>query len=177
MRLPFISSRHMANPNNKSLAATAGPTLTERAWRYGPLVLWMVVISIFSAAGFSSINTSRIIGPLLLWLFPKMSKAQLAHIHFLIRKAGHLTEYAILAFLLRRAFITSSRAFIQRHWFELGSLIIVCYALLDEFHQSFVPSRTASIYDSAIDVTGGLIVLVLYKLQDQWSYRRKLARG
>ena len=38
------------------------------------------------------------------------------------------------------------------------------YGLLDEFHQSFVPSRTASIYDSAIDVAGGLTVLLVFKI-------------
>jgi VanZ family protein len=127
----------------------------------------MLFISIFSTAGFSSINTSRFIGPLLLWLFPNISEARLASIHLIIRKLGHVTEYAILAIFIRRAFVSSSRSFIQRNWFELGLLIIVCYALLDEFHQSFVPSRTASIYDSAIDVVGGLTVLLIFKLCDR----------
>jgi VanZ family protein len=136
-------------------------------WRYGPVILWMVFISIFSTAGFSSINTSRFIGPLLLWLFPNISETKLASIHLLIRKVGHVTEYAILAFLIRRAFVTSSKSFIQRNWFELGLLIIICYSLLDEFHQSFVPSRTASLYDSAIDIAGGLSVLLILKLYDK----------
>jgi VanZ family protein len=127
----------------------------------------MVFISIFSTAGFSSINTSRFIGPLLLWLFPNISAARLASIHLLIRKAGHVTEYAILGFLLRRAFVTSTKSFIQGNWFELGLFIIVCYALLDEFHQRFVPSRTASLYDSAIDIAGGLSVLLIFKLYDK----------
>jgi VanZ family protein len=157
----------MANPNPERKAVKERLPTWQRLWRYGPVVLWMVFISIFSTAGFSSINTSRFIGPLLLWLFPNASEARLASIHFLIRKAGHVTEYAILAFLLRRAFITSSRSFIQRHWFELALLIVVSYALLDEFHQSFVPSRTASIYDSAVDVVGGLTVLLIFKLCDK----------
>lgn len=88
----------------------------------------------------------------------------MAAIHFLIRKVAHFTEYAIMAFLARRAFITSSLALFQRRWFQLGLLLVVIYALLDEFHQSFVPSRTASIYDSAIDVAGGLTVLFIFKL-------------
>jgi VanZ family protein len=46
----------------------------------------------------------------------------------------------------------------------LGLLLVVIYALLDEFHQSFVPSRTASVYDSAIDIAGGLTVLLILKL-------------
>lgn len=123
-------------------------------------------ISFASTDEFSSINTSRFIGSFLLWLFPDLSESRLAAIHFLTRKAGHFTEYAILAFLARQALVTSSKAFIQRRWFELGLLLIVCYALLDEFHQSFVPSRTASIYDSATDVAGGLTVLLILKLYD-----------
>jgi len=136
-------------------------------------VLWIVLISFASTAEFSSINTSRFIGPFLLWLFPDLSESRLAAIHFLIRKAGHFTEYAILALLARRAYVTSSKAFIQRRWFESGLLLVTGYALLDEFHQSFVPSRTASLYDSAIDVAGGLTVLLLYKLYDKHMRRHK----
>lgn len=157
----------MTNPDPQQNSGTESSPTWQLVWRYGPVVLWMVFISIFSTAGFSSINTSRFIGPLLLWLFPNISEAGLASIHLLIRKAGHVTEYAILAFLLRRAFVTSTKSFIQRNWFQLGLLIIVCYALLDEFHQSFVPSRTASIYDSVIDVFGGLTVLLIFKLCDK----------
>lgn len=133
----------------------------RRLWRYGPLLLWIAFISFASTSEFSAANTSQIIRPLLLWLFPNLSEARLAAIHFLTRKAGHFTEYAVLAFFARRAFITSSNAFIQRYWFRLGLLLVVIYALLDEFHQSFVLSRRASIYDSAVDVAGGLTVLLI----------------
>ena len=135
----------------------------RRLWRYGPLLLWIAFISFASTSEFSAANTSQIIRPLLLWLFPNLSEARLAAIHFLTRKAGHCTEYAALAFFARRALITSSNAFMQRYWFRLGLLLVVIYALLDEFHQSFVPSRTASIYDSAVDVAGGLTVLLVCK--------------
>jgi VanZ family protein len=141
----------------------ARPSWTRRAWRYGPLLLWLAFISFASTREFSAANTSQIVGPVLHWLFPDISEAQLATAHFLTRKAAHFTEYALLALLARRAFITSTRAFIQRYWFQLGLLLVVIYALLDEFHQSFVPSRTASIYDSAIDIAGGLTVLLLCK--------------
>lgn len=133
----------------------------RRLWRYGPLLLWIAFISFASTSEFSAANTSQIIRPLLLWLFPNLSEARLAVIHFLTRKAGHFTEYAALAFFASRAFITSSNSFIQRYWFRLGLLLVVIYAFLDEFHQSFVPSRTASVYDSAIDVAGGLSVLLI----------------
>ncbi len=136
----------------------------DRLWRYVPLVLWILFISFASTAEFSAVNTSTVLRPLVLWFLPTLNEAQLATVHFLLRKLGHFTEYAILAYLARRAFISSSRDLLRRYWFQWAVLLIVVYALLDEFHQSFVASRTASIYDSAIDVAGGITVLVILKL-------------
>jgi VanZ family protein len=146
----------------------------RRLWRYGPLVFWILFISLASTGEFSASNTSEVIRPILLWFFPNLSEARLAFVHFLTRKAAHFTEYAVLAFLARRAFINSARAFLQRHWFQLGLLLVVIYALLDEFHQSFVPSRTPSIYDSAIDIAGGLTVLLFFKFYGRNSRQRKI---
>ena len=136
----------------------------ERLWRYVPLGLWILFISFASTSQFSAVNTSTVLRPLVLWFLPSLNESQLATVHFLLRKLGHFTEYAVLAYLARRAFISSSREFLRRYWFQSAVLLIVVYALLDEFHQSFVPSRTASIYDSAIDVAGGITVLVIFKL-------------
>ncbi len=164
MRLPFVLLyTPMTKANSDRNIPKTNSSASGRTWRYGPVVLWMIVISIASTAEFSSMNTSRFLGPFLHWLFPNLSGAGLAAIHFLLRKAGHFTEYAILAFLASRAFVTSSNAFIRRHWFGLGLLLVTCYALLDEFHQSFVPSRAASLYDCAIDVAGGLTVLLIFR--------------
>ena len=152
--------------------ARARSAKRRRVWRYGPLLLWLVFISFASTSEFSAANTSQIVRPLFLWLFPNLSEAQLATAHFLTRKAAHFTEYAVLAFLARRAFITSAQAFIQRYWFQLGLLLAVISALLDEFHQSFVPSRTPSIYDSAIDIAGGLTVLLICRLYGKRAQER-----
>jgi VanZ family protein len=123
----------------------------------------MIFISFASTGEFSAIKTSPILRPVILWLFPNTTEAGLATIHFMTRKAAHFSEYALLAFFARRAFVASAHEFMRRYWFQLGFLLVVIYALLDEFHQSFVPSRTASIYDSAIDIAGGLTVLLLFK--------------
>jgi len=122
--------------------------------RYLPLVVWLVFISFASSDSFNAANTSRIIGPLVLWLFPNTSPETLATIHFITRKVAHFTEYAILGFLAARAFR------IHQRWFLISLLLIVAYALIDEYHQSFVPSRTASIFDSFIDMAGGLSALI-----------------
>ena len=125
--------------------------------RYLPLVIWLAFISYASSDSFNASNTSRIIGPLVLWLFPNTSPESMATIHLVTRKIAHFSEYAILGFLAARAFRPYPR------WFLISAVLIVIYALLDEYHQSFVPSRTASVFDSLIDMTGGITALILVR--------------
>ena len=129
--------------------------------RYLPLIAWLVFISFASSDNFNAGNTSRIIGPLILWLFPNTSPETLEVVHYFTRKIAHFTEYAILGFLAARAFRTSPHPAIKQRWFLICVALVVVYALLDEYHQSFVPSRTASIFDSLIDMSGGLVALII----------------
>jgi len=106
----------------------------------------------------SAEHTSRFLVPFLRWIDPQISLAALNAIQLGIRKLGHLTEYAILAMLLWRALrggirwqnedvdLVSRRRSRQRN---------LCAS--DEFHQSFVPSRTGSPNDVMIDICGALI--------------------
>ncbi len=137
--------------------------------RYLPLVVWLAFISFASSDSFNAANTSRIIGPLVLWLFPNTSAETLLSIHLITRKLAHLTEYAILGLLAARAFRTSPRAAISKRWFLISLILIVVYALLDEYHQTFVPSRTGSIYDSFIDMLGGLTALIVLMRREKLS--------
>ena len=145
--------------------------------RYAPLIAWLLFISYASSDSFNAGNTSRIIGPLVLWLFPNTSPETLLSIHVLVRKAAHFTEYAILAFLAARAFRTSPRPAVANHWFLASLVLVVAYALLDEFHQSFVPTRTGSIYDSLIDISGGLTALLLIRWRYHAQRRSKFDTG
>lgn len=156
---PFCFSRMVGTQRGMSQ-----DTLRKRAWRYGPLLLWMVLIWFASTRQFSALNTSQILRPVILWIFPNFSESQVAAIHFVIRKVGHFSEYAVMGMLAARAFSSSAKAFLQQHWWLVSSTTLLAYALLDELHQSFVPQRTASIYDSAIDVMGGLTALFVFKL-------------
>jgi VanZ family protein len=131
--------------------------------RHVPLLVWLGFISFASSNSFSASNTSRIIGPLVLLLFPHTSAETLATIHFITRKIAHFTEYAILGLLAARAFRNSPRPAISQRWFLICATLVVVYALMDEYHQSFVPSRTASIFDSLIDMAGGLTALLVVR--------------
>jgi VanZ family protein len=144
------------------------PHSKNRFWRYGPPIIWATLIFIGSSDLLSSSHTSGfIIRPLHL-LFPHASEATLAAIHFALRKLGHFTEYAILAWLTARALSSSSQEWLRTRWFWVALAFVICYALFDEVRQSFVPSRTSSIYDSLIDISGGLTALLMLS----WVRRR-----
>jgi VanZ family protein len=148
-----------------------GGRLWPRVWRYGPLVAWMVFMFFASTGALSGENTSRIVRPLLLWLFPDISDEKIALAHFVTRKVAHFLEYGVLAFLAARAFSSSSAPLLRRRWFLISLLLVVIYSISDEYHQSFVPSRGASIYDSVIDTLGGLTALLLYYA---WRSKRRV---
>lgn len=132
----------------------------SRWLRYGPLVLWAALIFFGSGNLLSGSNTSGLLLGWLRWLLPHAGDQTLDLIHRLIRKAGHLTEYAILAWLAARAFRSSSRELLRQKWFGAALILVAAYSLSDEFHQSFVPSRGASIRDCLIDTAGGLLALL-----------------
>ena len=142
---------------------------TLKSWL--PVLLWMLVIFIMSTDIGSAAHTSRFVDPFLRWLMPHISQAGIARAHFLIRKAGHLTEYAVLGILLWRAW-TLPRAGSSAPWRWKTALFALslsaAYAAGDEFHQSFVPSRGASVQDVVIDSCGaflGLMVLRACKMR------------
>ena len=107
-------------------------------------------------------HTSRIIGPLLHWLFPTMSPLKILQVLFFVRKLAHASEYAVLALLLYRAFVHT--ALKSRTILSAGLVLLLCaaYAASDEFHQSFVPSRNASLRDVMIDICGAMLAVILY---------------
>jgi VanZ family protein len=108
----------------------------------------MACLFILSTTVFTAANTSRIIEPILRFVFPGASAAAIAMGHGLVRKAAHFTNYGILFWLLIRGPMQG------RPYTALG--FCVFYALIDEGHQIFVPGRTSSLYDVAIDSSGAL---------------------
>jgi VanZ family protein len=121
-----------------------------------PVIAWMLLIFLASTDLMSAQHTSRFIAPFLLWFKPDISPEQIRTVQFMVRKAAHVTEYAILAALIVRAFHGGIRAVRWAHVF--GALLIAStYAALDEFHQSFVASRTGSPRDVLIDASGAVL--------------------
>ncbi len=133
-------------PAAKTLSTGASAPAPLGEWI--PVILWGALIFTLSTSAFSAANTGKIIDPALRWLIPGISAASVDVCHMLIRKCAHFTEYGILFWLLIRGPMA------QRPYLAL--MLCVVYALTDEGHQAFVPGRTASLYDVALDSTGAL---------------------
>ena len=114
-----------------------------------------ILIFLFSTDQFSSSNTIRIVGPLIRWIFPNASLELQHSIHSFVRKLGHWSEYFVLSLLLLRAFKGDERNEWKARWAIWTLVLVLFYALSDELHQVFVPSRTAHFRDSMLDFFGG----------------------
>lgn len=128
-----------------------------------PPVLWMALIVTMSSDVGSAEHTEHWLVPLLRLLAPWATPIQIEALHGLVRKAAHLTEYAVLASLWYRAF-TRGRGLAPRAAAATAFAISLTWAILDEIHQSFVPSRTASARDVAIDGIGALLAMLVAAL-------------
>ena len=128
----------------------------------------MALVFSASADAQSFRHSSKYFEPLLRWLFPHLSPAQVEMLHHGFRKTCHLTEYAILAWLFWRA-IRKPVKHDPRPWLwteaGLALAIVFLYAAGDELHQAFVPSRTAQVSDVLIDTCGGAVALLLLWLR------------
>jgi VanZ family protein len=97
-----------------------------------------------------------VIEPLLRWLVPGITAAQVAAAHAVVRKAAHFTEYAVLALLWAWA-LAAGRG-LDPVPSTTGAIVIsLAWAMLDEAHQSFVPTRSPSLADVGVDALGAMV--------------------
>ena len=126
-----------------------------------PVIAWMLLMFAGSTDVLSAEHTSRFIVPFLRWLDPTISIQTIIAIHFTLRKIGHFTEYAILAALLWRALRGTFAGIGKATLMSAAFLVCAAFAASDEFHQSFVSTRTASLHDVMIDCIGAFVTVLL----------------
>ncbi|MBM4402107.1 MAG: VanZ family protein [Candidatus Cloacimonetes bacterium] len=104
---------------------------------YLPPILWMIFIFILSS-------------------IPNLElQGEFSVYDFFLRKLAHIAEYAILFLLWERALGNWKKAFI----------ISFAYAIADEMHQYFVPTRDGKAMDVLVDGTGIVLGWFLLKLK------------
>jgi VanZ family protein len=157
---PLPSSSEGATPS----AARLGALL-----RWLPVVVWATFISWFSTDAFSAHSTNSYIDPVLRFFFGELTPAGFRLAHNVVRKSAHTLEYAILGALTCRALTASGE---RVPWAIVIRTLAYCaaYALMDEAHQTLVPSRTGSPIDVVIDVTGATVGTLLLT---SWRNRRQ----
>jgi len=143
------------------------------------LILWLIVIAIESSAYFSAHNTGRFLYPLLHFLFG-LDPSRFDFWHFLIRKCGHVFGYGLLSILLFRAWRETLPASGNPKWtFRWANISVLGTALvasLDEWHQSYIPSRTGSVRDVILDTCAGIGAQILLFLWVKLWTSRELHR-
>lgn len=124
-----------------------------------------------SADAASGEHSSRLIGPLLHWLFPDLSPEGMEWGVLLARKCAHLTEYAVLALLIWRA-RRQPRSDDTRPWLWATAgealWLAMFYAATDEFHQTFIPTREGCVRDVIIDTCGAIAGLLALWAIGRW---------
>lgn len=103
-----------------------------------------------------------------------MAEETIGLVVLFVRKCAHLTVFGVLALLFWRAFRKPVRGDTRPwSWSEArNSLIgVFVYAITDEVHQAFVPSRQGSALDVVIDTLGGAAALLALWVCGRW--RRK----
>jgi VanZ family protein len=130
-------------------------------------VLWLIVIAIESSALLSAHNTGRILYPLLHFLFG-LDRTRFGYWHFYLRKSGHVVGYGTLSILLFRAWRatlpTPNHLQWTMRWANIAILGTALVASLDEWHQTFIPSRTGSVHDVILDTSAAIAAQVLVLL-------------
>lgn len=129
----------------------------------GPVILWMGIIFVMSSRAGSTEHSASLVAQLVRWVSPTFSRTltpyQLECLDYGFRKICHVTEYAILALLVLRA-VRFGRSRMSLRAIAFALIISMAYAATDEFHQVFVPLRTASIDDVLIDSSGAAAALL-----------------
>lgn len=121
------------------------------------------IILVESTATMSAANTSRWLLPIWIKLFGPISPERWAVIHHGIRKTGHFVGYGLVSLGFYEGWHATlwERARNRARLFALAApLALVCTLALaswDEWHQSFLPGRTSSIFDVGIDVSGAIV--------------------
>lgn len=91
-----------------------------------------------------------------------------------LRKSAHFFVYFILGILIYSLLIEHK----FKHKFMLTLILVLLYAITDEFHQTFIPGRSAAIKDVFIDLSGGMVgtslIILFYKIKNKIKLRNAM---
>lgn len=162
-----------STPPPDRVAPRANPRWRRSLSLWFPVAAWLAVIALMSTdVGSRSGTESSFLDSLSAW-WPALAAALRGAswwgaAGWAVRKAAHLTEYGVLTLLAGRAVWGGTRL-----RGPAGSVMVYLGCALvagaDELHQATVASRSGSLLDVGIDLTGVLLVLGAAT----WARRRR----
>ena len=153
-------NRFLRPPHCYNRQLTPSTKRILRVWL--PSAVWLAVIAVESTNLGSSEHTGWILYPIFHFVFD-MDPARFAVWHALLRKTGHVVGYFTLSVLLFRSWRATFPRLSTRWCLQWATVAFLCtslVAMLDEWHQSFLPSRTGTIRDVILDSTAGLVAQI-----------------
>jgi VanZ family protein len=152
-----------------------GPRFWISAW--WPVALGIAVIAIESTAWFGADHTSHPLRVLWQAIFGHVTDHRWEVIHHYMRKSGHFLGYGLIGLAWLRAWRMSlpGATFLIDLALSMAGTVLI--ATSDEFHQSFLPNRTASPRDVLLDCTGAFVLQMLFYALLRVSAPHRLQRA
>ena len=128
-----------------------------------PVAFWLCVIAFESTDMMSSEHTGHWLYAFIRSIFGPVNPQYFEIFHFFLRKAGHFVGYGILSLLCLRALRMTFVSTLLR--FSAAAIAFTAaVASLDEWHQSFIPSRTGTAHDVLLDTFAAICAQVAVAL-------------
>ncbi|HYL93531.1 MAG TPA: VanZ family protein [Alphaproteobacteria bacterium] len=152
-----------------SYAPTVSPLRSRFLW-WLATALWLVMLGFFSTDMFSAEHTKGVLWLIVHFFYPSISMARFDLLHFLVRKTAHFTAYGFLSALAFYSWRTTwlDQARWKVRWAGLALALTLAAASLDEYHQTFVSSRTGSAQDVFLDMVGALCFQLVIAIAAIW---------
>jgi VanZ family protein len=143
--------------------------------------VWLGIIAFESTDELSSEHTTTLLYWGLTHLFGRIDPASFVVWHHYLRKTGHVFGYAMLSYLLFRAWRATLSADLARfwefRWAVVSFLSAAAVASLDEWHQTFIPSRTGSARDVLLDSVAALAAQLLLYIALRYKSVKHIQEG
>jgi len=152
----------------ESINAARTPIFARIIRYWLPVAMMFAVMYYFSTDVFSADNTRSVFEKIFLWFSPHATKRAILNFNYVLRKSAHFTEYALLGALLFRAFRAGDPLRWRFSWASYSFVLSASWALVDELHQSFTQKRGGSIWDSMLDSSGALAMLIAIWIVARW---------
>lgn len=135
-----------------------------------PPIIWAAVILAASTDAFSAWSTRGWLERITDLLGRPLAPPTGDLVNLVIRKIAHVTEYGILSALSFRA-LRGERTRWSLRW-AIGAVVLAAFvASIDEFHQTFVPSRTGTWHDVVLDTSGAAFMQIIIRAAQVLLFR------